>query len=242
MKNRERSLVQIPLFVVVGLVLLSTLQFSYHHFFHASASIDYRHLDEPLGGQSYRALSMGSDKLLSYLLLLKVQLHDNQKGSHINYRYLDYAVLSRWLLTLGELNPQSDYPAFLATRVYSQVKDSSKILQMIDMVEQLFHLNPARHWRRMTEASLLAKHQLGDLPRALELAQQVADLPTTVIIPYWARDMRLVLLDELNQYESAQLLISSLLQSGEIKDADETRFLQQRLLRIQQKMLENKQN
>lgn len=242
MKSRERSLSQTPLFVVVGLVFFGALQFSHHYFLQTAQSVDYRHLDEPLDARSYLALSMGSDKLVSYLLLLKVQLHDNQKGSHINYRHLDYAVLSRWLLTLGKLNLQSDYAAFLASRVYSQVPDTGKIRQMINVIETLFRANPEQHWRRMAEACLLAKHQLKDLPRALELAQQVADLPVTVKIPYWARDMRLVLLDELDQYESAQLLISSLLQSGEIKDPDEIRFLQQRLLKIQQKMLENEQN
>ena len=93
----------------------------------------------------------------------------------------------------------------------------------------------------MTEACLLLKHQLNDLPAALEVAERIAALPGTIKIPFWARDMKLVLLDELNELESAQLLISSMLQSGEIEDRDEIRFLQSRLLKIQQSLLKSKQ-
>ena len=112
---------------------------------------------------------------------------------------------------------------------------------MIAVVEKLFEMNPQQHWRRMTEACLILKHQLNDLPAALKVAEQIAALPKSVKLPHWARDMRLVLLDELNQKESAQLLISSMLQSGEITDRDEIRFLQDRLLKIQQELSENKQ-
>jgi len=173
--------------------------------------------------------------------MLSVQLHDNQKGQHVSYSHLDYEALSNWLITLYELNPGSDYPAFMATRIYSQVSDKKKIRRMIDVVILLFERNPRQNWRRMTEVSLIAKHQLKNLPLALQIASEVAALPMSFELPHWARDMRLVLLDELNQLESAQLLISSMLQSGHIKDPDEIRFLQARLLKIQQKMLENKQ-
>jgi len=93
----------------------------------------------------------------------------------------------------------------------------------------------------MTEACVLAKHTLNDLPRALELAKQLSGMSTTIEAPFWARDMELVLLDELNEHESAQLIISSMLQSESIKDPDEVRFLQQRLLKIQQIMSNNRQ-
>ena len=91
----------------------------------------------------------------------------------------------------------------------------------------------------MTEACLLLKHQLNDLPAALKVTEQIADLPKSMKLPFWARDMKLVLLDELNQFESAQLLISSMLRSGEITDKDEIRFLQARLLKIQQVLSKN---
>lgn len=241
MRSGERKLSQIPLFVIIGLIVFAVIQVSYHQFFQSSTASSYQKLDNPGEAKYYRALSFGSDQLLSYMMMLAVQMHDNQKGRHLSYRHLDYAVLSDWLLMLYKLNPHSDYPAFMATRVYSQVADKKKVRQMIGVVDTLFDGNPEKHWRRMTEACLLAKHKLKDLPLALELAQKVANMSAAIKLPHWARDMKLVLLDELNQLESAQLLISSMLQSGEVKDPDEIRFLRSRLLKIQQKMLGNKQ-
>ncbi len=239
MSVRQRKFSQLPLAITLGFGLMLVVQLAHHHYFKPSILASFTQLSRPAASDYYQNLALGSDKLWSYLLLLKVQLHDNQKGRHINYRQLDYQLLSQWLLTLYELNPGSDYPAFLASRVYSQVNDPAKIRLMIDLIDELFERNPQQHWRRMTEACLLAKHQLKDLQLALTLANKIAALPETYDLPFWARDMRLVLLDELNQLESAQLLISSLLQSGKIKDRDEVRFLQHRLLKIQQKMLEN---
>lgn len=242
MKTTQRSFNQLPVFIVTGFLLMLLLQLGYHHFYKTSLLPSFTQLSRPANAGLYQGLAMGSDRLWSYLLLLKLQLHDNQKGQHVNYRQLDYHVLSQWLMTLYELNPQSDYPAFLASRVYSQVDDPQKIRIMIDLIDDLFQRDPQQHWRRMTEACLLAKHQLRDLNLALQLAQKLAALPDTFEFPFWARDMQIVLLDELNQDESAQLLISSLLQSGTIKDRDEIHFLENRLLKIQQKLLENRQN
>jgi hypothetical protein len=111
---------------------------------------------------------------------------------------------------------------------------------MVEFIDTLFDKNPQQHWRRLTEACLLAKHQLEDLDLALRLAKKLADLPGDIKLPYWARDLKLVLLDNLGQLESAQLLILSMLKSGEIKDPDEKRFLKFRLLRIQQQLSKNK--
>ena len=238
---KVRKLSQVPFYLILGLAIFFVIQLIYHHLYSSPSSVSFRQLKPPLEARFYRALSMGSDRLLSYVLLLKVQLHDNQKGRHLSYSQLDYHLLSDWLLTVYELNPQSDYPAFLASRVYSQVRDEGRLRQMVAVIEQLFAKNPEQHWRRLTEACLILKHQLGDLPAALKLAEQIASLPLTIKLPYWARDMKLVLLDELGELESAQLLISSMLQSGEIEDQDEIRFLQSRLLKIQQSLLESKQ-
>jgi hypothetical protein len=240
--GQERDLKQLPPLLIFAFILTFILQVAHQQYSTSSLNASFTQLARPFSAGFYRSVAMGSDKLWSYLLLLKVQLHDNQRGRHENYKNLDYKTLSDWLLTLSRLNPDYDYPAFLAARVYSQVGDRDKIRDMISVIEQLFEQNPALHWRRMTEACLLAKHQLNDLDLALALAKKVASLPKSIELPYWARDMRLILLDDLNQLQSAQILISSMLQSGSITDTDELRFLKQRLLKIQQQMSEGRQS
>ena len=242
MSSAERGLRQVPVLVLSGFIVMICLQLTYHHLFKSTASDGYRYLQMPRPVDFYRSMALGSDKLVSYLLLLKLQLHDSQGGRHLNYVHLDYDKVDAWLQTIYELNPRSDYPAFLASRVYSQVQDRDKVRVMVALIERLFDIDPEQHWRRMTEACLLAKHQLQDLPLALRLAKKIAALPDELDLPFWARDMQLVLLDELGELESAQLLVSSMLQSGRINDPDELRFLRMRLLKIQQGLLENEQN
>jgi hypothetical protein len=240
-QSNERSLQHLPRILLVGFLLAFVVQVSHQIYLKSSLQRDFEHLKPPLEIDFYRSLTQGSEDLWSYLLMFKVQLHDNQRGRHENYKNLDYKTLGQWLLTLSQLNQQSDYPAFLAARVYSQVDDPEKIRMIIDVIDQLFEQAPALHWRRMTEACLLAKHRLNDLDLALKLASKVAALPDSITLPFWARDMKIILLDELNELESAQILISSMLQSGSITDNDEIRFLQSRLLKIQQQMLSGRQ-
>jgi hypothetical protein len=240
-QSKERSLRHLPRTLLIGFFLVSVLQITHQVYSESSMQRVFKHLESPLGTGFYQSLTQGSENLWSYLLMFKVQLHDNQRGRHESYNNLNYKTLSQWLLVLSQLNKHSDYPSFLAARVYSQVDDPKKIKMMIDIIDQLFEQNPALHWRRMTEACLLAKHQLKDLDLALNLAAKVAALPNSITLPFWARDMKLILLDELNELESAQILISSMLQSGTITDNDEIRFLQSRLLKIQQQMLSGRQ-
>lgn len=236
-----RKVSDVPRLVMLGLFLLLIIQSLLHHYNRESEVSRVEPLVPPKEIGLYRFLSFGSDRLLSYLLLIKVQLHDNQKGRHVNYSQLDYQVLKSWLLTVSQLNPNSDYPAFLASRVYSSVQSAEKIQHMIDVIDVLFRQQPELHWRRMTEATLIAKHQLHDLPQALNLARKIAELPSSMKLPFWARDMKLILLDESGEKESALILINSMLQSGNLQDVDEKNFLQQRLLKIQQELLANEQ-
>ncbi len=236
-----RHISQVPVqILLLGLIML-LLQIGIHLSHHDKQEMHFQQLTPPYHRAFYQIAALGSNRLLSYLLTIDLQLHDNQGGKHLPYTRLDYVLLSQWLKTAYDLYPESEYPAFLASRIYTQVKDKSKIRIMIAVIESMFRQNPGLFWRRMTEACLLAKHQLGDLNLALQLAEKVALLPRTIKLPYWARDMRLILLDDLDQNESAAILIANLLQSGEIQDNDERRFLKSRLLKIQQKLSSSKQ-
>jgi hypothetical protein len=53
-------------------------------------------------------------------------------------------------------------------------------------------------------------------------------------VPYWARDLQILLLEDMGEYEAARILIGGLLASGEIEDPGEVRFLEQRLEALSQ--------
>jgi len=184
---------------------------------------------------------MGSEQLFSYLLVMRLQLHDNQAGKHVRYSQLDYERLANWLDAIYQLNPQSEYPMMLASRVYSQTRDKTRLRIMLEYIDRTFMQNPQLHWRRLAEATVIAKHQLGDLQLALQMAQKLSSQPASVKMPSWARDMQFILLGDMNEFETAITIIVALLQSEAVNDPDEARFLREKLLYFQQKLSELQQ-
>lgn len=242
MRRGERPLVQLPRSLLLAFVILLAAQLIYHQ--HAERQLDasYRDLSSPLSGASYRAIAMGSEQLLGYLLAIRLQLHDNQAGQHFNYDLIDYGILIDWLDRITELSLGTEYPMLLASRVYSSTGDHSRLRLLLEFIAKRFEDDPQRHWRRLAEACLLARHKLGDLELALRLAERLAQQPPSVTMPQWARDFRFLLLAELNEFEAAIAIIEALLQTDAIDDPDEERFLREKLLEFQQHLFESRQS
>ncbi len=90
MKRSERPLSQLPRPIMIGFLVLLGLQVLVHQAAIQQNAMSYRPLSTPFASTIYRGLSMGSGQLLSYLLAIRLQLHDNQAGKHIRYSQLDY--------------------------------------------------------------------------------------------------------------------------------------------------------
>ena len=97
---------------------------------------------------------------------------------------------------------------------------------------------PQLFWRWLTEAAVIAKHKLGDIDLALQLARDVKAQTKRGQVPNWAHDMELLLLADLGEYQTALVLVTSLLESGTIFDNDEKRFLLEKLELLRQKSVE----
>jgi len=240
MRRAERPMLQLPAPLIWGFILVLLSQLLFHHFSPAQREFSYQPLAKPLRASTYRGIAMGSEKLLGYLLAIRLQLHDSQAGRYFNYNWIDYPVLVEWLEQITRVNPVSEYPMLLASRVYSQTRDKSRLRLMLEFIERNFDHAPQLHWRRLAEASVIAKHQLEDLKLALQLAEKLALQPASTVMPQWARDIRFLLLAELNELESAIAIIEALLQSNAVTDPDEKRFLEEKLSKFQQELFESR--
>jgi hypothetical protein len=218
------------------------LQILYHHVNQLRFETSYKPLGQPFDAATYRSISMGSEQLLGYLLAIRLQLHDNQAGRHLAYSQIDYQALVGWLEQITLVSPGTEYPMLLASRVYATTRDEPRLRLILDFIEQRFDDDPQLHWRRLIEASLIAKHRLQDLGLALRMAEKVTAQPASVEMPNWARDFQFLLLADLNELESAIAVIEALLQTGAVDDPDEKRFLQGKLLDFQQKLFESQQS
>jgi len=104
---------------------------------------------------------------------------------------------------------------------------------MFDFVHTQFLRDPNRRWRWLANITLACKHRLKDLPLALQYAREIAQLAPDA--PPWARQLHIILLEDMGEVESAKIVIGGLLDSGQIKDPYELRFLIDRLRSLEEK-------
>lgn len=174
-------------------------------------------------------MAFGEPIVLAQMLTLYLQAFDTQPGVSLPFKALDYERLSGWIRAILHLHPSGHYPLLLAAQVYAQVPDPQKQRAMLELVREEFERDPARRWRWLAHATLMAKHRLKDLPLALRYAKVLAERATNPSVPGWARQMHIFLLEDLGEHEAARILLGGLLASGSITDPHEVLFLTQRL-------------
>lgn len=173
--------------------------------------------------------ALGDPLALSKASMLYVQGFDEQAGISIAWRELDYTKVRDWLQRVLDLDPRSQYPLLAASEVYGSVSDPARARLMLDFVRARFNQDPNTRWPWLAHAALVAKHRLHDLPLAREYAQAIRLQATGPNVPAWAKEMEVFILEDMNELESARALIGGLLNSGQITDPNELRFLSHRL-------------
>jgi hypothetical protein len=176
-----------------------------------------------------RLASFGDPIALAKILMLYLQAFDYQSGSRVPYRDLDYGRLEDWLSRILNLDPQGQYPLLAASRLYAEVPVEAKQRSMLEFVYRQFLLDPNRRWAWLAHATVIAKHQLHDLPLALRYAQTIQRHVTAAGVPVWAKQMDAFILEDMDELEAARQVIGGYVQSGAVKDPAELRFLEDRL-------------
>jgi len=180
-----------------------------------------------------RLASFGDPIALAKTLMLYLQAFDYQSGSRVRYRDLDYDRLEGWLARILELDPRGQYPLFAASRLYAEVPVESKQRSMLEFVYRKFFADPDRRWPWLAHATVIAKHQLKDLPLALRYARAIQRYAVGKEVPLWAKQMEIFVLEDMNELEAARLIIGGYLASGTVKDPAELRFLDERLKQLE---------
>lgn len=182
-----------------------------------------------------RIAAIGESETFARVAMLYLQSFDYHGTNALPYRKLDYTRLIGWLTSIQALDPISESPLFAAAHVYAEVPDPQRQRMMLEFVFTQFQLDPNRRWPFAAHAALVAKHRLKDLPLALEYARGVARLATSSDVPFWAKQMEIFILEDMNELEAARIMLGGLLASGRIKDAAEQRFLETRLKAIEER-------
>jgi hypothetical protein len=183
-----------------------------------------------------RLASLGEPIALAKFLMLQLQAFDYQSGSKIPYKALDYARVEAWLARILELDPEGQYPLLAASRLYAEVPDEARQRSMLDFVYRQYLLDPNRRWPWLAHATFLAKHRLKDMGLALKYAAALQKYTTAKDVPAWATTMEIFIREDLNELETARVMIGGLLASGRITDRGELNFLDGRLREIEARL------
>lgn len=231
---RERPVSSVPKSVLLLLALAFLSQVTWH-FGQPPRLAGAENLATPPSRTTLGVAALGEPIALAKTLMLYLQAFDNQAGINLSFRQLDYAKVQAWLGRILELDPRGQYPLFAASRLYGEVEDDARQRIMLDFVYQQFMLDPNQRWQALAHAAGLAKHRLKDLPLAQKYAQAIRLHATDSAVPNWARQMEIFLLEDMNELQSARVLLGGLLKSGQITDPHELRFLEQRLIELENK-------
>jgi len=219
---------------VVGILLIGmALQFIWHGIRPAPLAAA-RALPPAMEREVARVLAFGDDVVLARALMLWLQAFDNQPGVSIPFAELDFDRVEQWLKLITQIDPSAQYPYLAAARVYGSVTEPDRQRQMFEFVYRAFLAAPGERWRWLAHASLVAKHQLKDLELALRYARALTEHAQSNNFPAWARDMSVILLQEMGEVEAAKALIGALLENDQITDLHELRFLVGRLRELAQ--------
>lgn len=178
--------------------------------------------------------ALGDDLALSRILMLWLQASDTQAGARISLKDLDYVRVEAWLQRCLDLAPGAQYPLLAASRFYADIPDPVRARRMLDFVGKAFVEDPGRRWPWVAHAVFVARHRLKDPELALTYARQLAQ-DKNPGIPNWARQMEIFVLEDMGETEAAKTLLGGLLESGQITDPHEVRFLAERLAALEVK-------
>lgn len=228
MSASQRQIATLPIWVIAFIPIAILMQIGWHQLT-SNSTATIKALPAPPASERLKVLSLGEPQLLSRLSQLWLQAYDNQPGISLSFNDLDYKLVNAWLDTALKLDTSTQYPLFAASHIYAQVKDPIKKRQITDFIRDKFVESPNTRWRWMANAVIVAKHELKDLTLAADYANELRRLATGSNVPHWAQQMEIFLLEDMGEYERAQLMLGALLSSGEITDKHESYFLTQRL-------------
>ncbi len=239
--HKERPVSDVPLSIKIFLLISLVLQLFWHSV-QEPVVAKAEDLPPPLSTRAYVMSSLGEPIAVSKFLNLWLQAFDNQPGASISFHQLNYPRITEWLDTILALDPRGHYPMLVAARVYGSIKNPEKQRIMTEYIFHKFNENPNKYWRWLAHAIITAKHEIKDNVLALKYADALAEKASGKNVPYWAKDMKIIVLEDMGEVEAAKILVGALIDSGEITDPYELNFLTQKIAALEKKVLEKQQS
>jgi len=185
-------------------------------------------------------LSLGDNEFLFRILGTRLQNSGDVFAGFVALKNYDYSRLYQWMVMLDGLNPKSNFIPALAAYYYSQTQNKPDTRYIVDYLDQHSSRDIDNKWWWLFQGTYIAKNNLGDINRALEMAEKLSS-NNSPSAPFWTKQMPAFLYEEMGDGCMAFVVIEKLIkesESGERKiSAQEMNFMRvfinQRLAKLQ---------
>ncbi len=158
------------------------------------------------------AFALGDAQLSYRMMGIMIQNLGDIGGRTSSLKDYDYEALSGWFYLSKQLDPHSDFMPYLAAFYFGSAQDPSVLPPLIDYLYEVGNDPAGEKFRWLAQAVFLMRYKVGDLDKAYEMAQTLANLDRD--LPIWARSMPALVKSQAGEKQVAVDLLIELLKSS----------------------------
>lgn len=158
------------------------------------------------------AMGLGDPQFAYRAQGLMLQNLGDTGGRETALKDYDYAALEKWFGLADALDPRSNYVPMLASWYFGATTVPEQMEHVINYLEKIGQRPDGEKWRWLAYSVYLAWHGMGDMNRALELAELLAR-NTAPDAPEWTRNMPALVLNARGDKAAAYAILTGILSS-----------------------------
>lgn len=174
------------------------------------------------------AASLGDKEFLFRVMATRLQNSGDVFAGFVALKRYDYSRIYQWLKALDELNDRSHFAPSLAAYIYSQTQKHEDSRYIVDYLDEHSSKDIDHNWWWLFQAVYIARNNMGDINRALELAQKLSqnNAPNA---PIWTKQMPAFIYEEMGDGCMSFRVIQKILNESESGirqvDSEELNFM-----------------
>jgi hypothetical protein len=159
-------------------------------------------------------LSLGDNEFLFRILGARLQNSGDVFAGFVALKNYDYSRIYDWMKALDTLNQTSNFTPSLASYYYSQTQNAADTRYVIDYLDEHSAKNIDANWWWLFQATYIAKNNLKDFHRALELANKLSS-NNAKNAPLWTKQLPAFISAEMGNECLAFGVIENLIKESE---------------------------
>ena len=173
-------------------------------------------------------INFGGDTQLAYRTYASIlQNTGSMDGQSVSLKEYDHQSLKDWFFASDRLDPKSDVVPVLAAYYFGGINDSGKLQHVLDYLSHVGSSAKGEKWRWLGHAVFIARHQMQNNDKALELAYKLADNKSPDLAD-WAKQMPVFILNDQGESELAyKIMLNLLISNADKMHPNELFFMQE---------------